>query len=152
MKTELQKKRSKLFWLSVLMYFLSVAPMAIPIIVNIKHYTADSLKLSGLVMFLAVIICLVALKDKFGNFLKSNGQLKLTIILLLFIELTKYISKDVEVLLIFSAVGAILALIPQYFVNRLKRIVDKEETAGINASYMGEMLKRNSDNDTGGRV
>lgn len=127
-------------------------PLLIYLIVKRERYFSITTKstFSNIIGFILVITTLVIILLKKTKAL--NGLTGMVIFEAILICLDVYV-KDMKFILGFAILGLILAkLFTQPFVIRYEKLVDKTETADINAESLKEVIKslqeEKTDNDT----
>ena len=133
--------RTRFYFWAIVDKILAFLPVIIYGIVRWEHYFGITTKstFSNIVGFVLIIAMLLILLIKKTQAL--SGLTVLVIVEAILICLDVYV-KDMKFILGFAIIGLILStLITQPFVNKYYKLVDKNETATINANQFKEVIK-----------
>lgn len=130
------KSKKKAILFSILAYIVSLLPVVVWVIINRENYFVEKTSYASAGIFIGCLLLLVALKDRLGDMLKNGAQLKLSLVMLFVFWAVKDIADTVIVLCLFSAGGSLLALIPEYYAKKNRRLANMTEQAEINSDVM----------------
>lgn len=132
--------RTKQVFLKLVQFFVSLAPLATYLIIYKDRFFTGEVVKNGwsCLIYVAFIFIFMALKDSMADLLKYNALLKISIVMAVMFYFFKDIAYDMMWMCIMTAIGGVLAMIPQYFAKE----AEKDYEAERNGKAVAKAIER----------
>lgn len=133
--------KAKAVILDITSYIIALAPLGVWVYINRASYFAAKTSYMSVGIFIIAIVVLCAAKDRLGQLLHSNAQLKVSIAMLFIFWALRNIADTVLVLSAFSAGGAAVAMIPAHFAKTFYKKAQMTEQAEVTGKAIANAEK-----------